>query len=661
MTEKVDWRNYDYSEGPPRKSNALSTTSTSHFSSNHSVVSTHSQRSHATNVTNVTSASAARRNVMPHLAVKQSFATSGSPNYPPQEMTDHRRLSSHPVSSLDGARASNTQPEPEPRLAYRPPPSLLEDNGNKPTSTLHPQHHQHQLQHQLQNQIEKKTHLLTKRSIIESGAMNERRIKAVTLNQSIEEDEPFDMQGGGGGLGGQRRGGKALITPPRSDDYNTNNNEAIKQGNPGFNQAWEQAEQEWQQAENQSHIKNFVSDDEDEDHMDILGPEEPLPRGEESSHYEFESFAGDRSTGTGMTGMTGYESKSVKSGAGGGDNHLALGVGMEVNVNTKNLYTKPKSILRNGASPTGTTTSGSDMSVTSKRRKHPWDASEASSPREQTIVEEKSQEMALGPKQENNTQGPTTTTKQQQQQPEDDDDDTLFKFKEDGSKVTSADSKMSSSTGGSGSRSKLSQKERRKLSRLRKEEELNKGANSDSCDSIDGLNPSPKKRGDTLQDRTKQAWSARNKSVSMLREEGNKDNPTNAVSFHGDSTVHEYVQPEEENSASGSSDDSGSQYTEYSEFDDETIYTRGEATIMEDMFLDFFMIGGDESRSKRKARRKVVSFQIGKEDNESDNFMLTGKFVLQIGICRRRQYNRRGVNTRRVAYSYKPKSSQRRW
>ena len=97
------------------------------------------------------------------------------------------------------------------------------------------------------------------------------------------------------------------------------------------------------------------------------------------------------------------------------------------------------------------------------------------------------------------------------------------------------------------------------------------------------------------------------------------------------------------------------------EFDDETIYTRGEATIMEDMFLDFFMIGGDESRSKRKARRKVVSFQIGKEDNESDNFMLTGKFVLQIGICRRRQYNRRGVNTRRVAYSYKPKSSQRRW
>ena len=535
-----------------------------------------------------------------------------------------RRLSS-PISSLDGVGKTSTPQIMEPKLAYRPPSSLMED---KPINSTLSQKSHSQSSHE-------KAKSLTKRSILEPGKMNERRVQAVTLNRSIEEDQPFDMKGGGG------KGKIVLITPPRSEDSHEKTG-SNQRDNSGFNQAWQQAEQEWQQAEQldhdqQSQIQNVISDDE---HM--LQPENSLPAREgmhmiDGEAYEFESFAGDRSTGTGMTGLS---SKSVKS-------DLAFGLGMEVNVNhgassavgggtnSGSHRTKPVSILRNGRFDQGTggggmgATSGSDMSVSSKRRMHPWDAEANASPREQTIVEEGQQELVIiEPEKESQqgAQGPSSTNR-----PETDDDDTLFKFKEDGSKVTSNDSKMSSSTGGSGSR-KLSQKDRRRRARIRKEEEFNKGAHSDSCDSIDDKSPSPKKRGDTLQDRTKQAWSARNKSVSMLREEGVKHEPNNAVSFHGDSTVHEYRQ-EAENSDTGSSDDSGSQYTEYSEFDDETTYTRGEATVMEDMFLDFFMIGGDETRSRRnRSRRKVVSFLVSKESIQSDRFVLTEKIMRQTGI-----------------------------
>ena len=626
MTEKVDWRNYDYSEGPPRKLNPspeeLSSSGrlSSHLST--SVLSTH----HGMNNSSIHSngSSTTRRNAMPHLAVKHSLTTStrstsasiGSVATAATAMTasppisnekedngsrnvnSKYRLSTHLSSSQD------VEVDPKPRLAYRPPSSTT-----KPTAEGEESPSNAMMTSTAQTDIH--SFPLTKRSILESGAggMNERRMKAVTLDPSVpseEEDMPFDMVGGGGG-GSKHRAAKGPVVSlsPRSN-----------QDGEGFHQAWEEAEKEWNEAEQEEKSirqhQNVVSDDnaqEDEDEEDVLDAEELPPTHdleasnvlyEQEEPYEFESFAGDRSTATGMTSREGGIGFGVPVGSSVGGT-TASGMEVEVMDKTTNANGKPVSILRSsrrfegavvGVNEAATAAESDGRSVSSmKRRAHPWDA-DSTSQKDDAISEV--QEGFESQQLQDDKQHATLV---------EDDDDTLFKFNEDGSKVTSG-SKRSSSTGGSKT---LSKKELRRRTRLRKEESLNQVMDSDSCDSIEvdaTGKPSPKRRGDTLQDRTKQAWSARNKSLSTSREDGGAKSSNNAVSFQGDSTIHTYQQ-EDEDSVSGSSDGS---YTEYSDYDDETTYTKGEATMMEDMFLDFFMMGDDEPRSRRhKPRRKVVS------------------------------------------------------
>ena len=164
--------------------------------------------------------------------------------------------------------------------------------------------------------------------------------------------------------------------------------------------------------------------------------------------------------------------------------------------------------------------------------------------------------------------------------------------------------------------------------------------NDDDDTSIDDVGKSlPQKRADTLKDRTKQAWSARNRATAAAVT--NTDaavEKRDRVSFRANDTIREFTpdsQEEDSYSSAGDSeedDDTYTEYTEYTEFtemtgDDDTfagrsmhsVYTKSNESETEDIIKDFLLIGRGQATNpgrrqlKYKKGRKEIYEQMKKE------------------------------------------------
>mmetsp|Transcript_19760 Transcript_19760/g.22886 ORF Transcript_19760/g.22886 Transcript_19760/m.22886 type:complete len:1013 (-) Transcript_19760:118-3156(-) len=193
---------------------------------------------------------------------------------------------------------------------------------------------------------------------------------------------------------------------------------------------------------------------------------------------------------------------------------------------------------------------------------------------------------------------------------------------------------------------KKDKSERRSRRRDRMYEEHERDDDDDtSISDIHGM--ATRNRADTLKDRTKQAWSARNKATvaatvaisdgSSIPHSTEKSEKREKVSFQKDASIHEFT-PEPDKNESGSeeeseyTEDDATEYTEYTEcteqtdyFDDDTyagrsmhsMYTKSNESEAEDMIKDFLLIGKGLSTipGKRQLKYKHGRREIYKDMN----------------------------------------------
>ncbi len=406
--------------------------------------------------------------------------------------------------------------------------------------------------------------------------------------------------------------------------------------NEDFNKVWNEAEEEWEQAHDVVNktpipLQRIISDEEEDEahghgkhHREETDNHECNEDAKNIEDYEFESFAGDRSTNTARTG---------KSEASVGKMDVPRSVA-------------PVSILRNGNR--------------SPRRKHPWD--------KDYVEEEDGHENGsmttdeLMMKQKVGTMNGEDTLHE---------DQTFLKRYEAGDNINMAEDDLQQDLirGSNKERNesdsiaaqrlaahdepestdnqipaspKDERKERRRRTRRRDDEDR-----VDDEDSIDGGIGNAKTRADTLQDRTKMAWSKRNQITAtsmapLAPAQGNsvpsrKPNEKRLVSFQPQTSVHEFLKESNEDgngsdsssSSSGSESDDKTEGTEYTEegtycseddtYDDDTyagrsmhsVYTKSNESEVEDLVKDIFLIGS--GKATNPGRREIRYRKANKE------------------------------------------------
>jgi len=420
------------------------------------------------------------------------------------------------------------------------------------------------------------------------------------------------------------RANNTISLPTGDDPFQYNDNDT-------FLQTWNEAEGEWKNAQNDDNAKenqHYISQDEDEvDMMNQMNDhnrmnnihnrngQQQIVQDEEV--FEFESFAGGRSST-----VAGCESTVASSTLAGekqlldeltlsskGNSQVNLGPNMagppvpvsilrssrfDSNHHYGNMATVP--LQQTNEMMAGHQELQEDSTITTKpdlklpRREHPWDRK---TPMEDHPTEigndENTTTITPDPLQDTNHSNPSTP--------------------------------KSNDTG-----DRKSKKGKRRSNRRR----VANDDNEDDDTSIEDEDPTSggttKKRADTLQDRTKQAWSVRNRVTAAAAATNNPKTKQSSrpnkhvVTFQKD-TVHEFT-PEAKNE-SEEGDEEETQHSDYSSvyYDDDTTlggasaystYTKSNESEMEDMIRDFFLIGeGDDTNPGRRKRRSSQNRRKG--------------------------------------------------
>ena len=201
--------------------------------------------------------------------------------------------------------------------------------------------------------------------------------------------------------------------------------------------------------------------------------------------------------------------------------------------------------------------------------------------------------------------------------------------------------------------------------RYRRRRSRSKGGrieDEDDDTSIDDNGRSPiKNRADTLRDRTKQAWSVRNRATAAsVTNSGTIVERRERVSFQNDATIREFTpESDEEDSTILAESDEDTEYTEYTEYtentatsedyDDDTYagrsmhsyYSKSNESEAEDMIKDFLLIGRGEAtnpgqrqlkykRGRKEAYKKLKVSRFDRLTFDSCFLYLIYKFIFWI-------------------------------
>ena len=584
---RIDWKNYDYSEGPPKAK--------------------------------------PNRDTNPYNSKSSAFKSRSPVNLPVPDDSDnaidHFHMKTNPI-----------EPSMQPKLSYRPPSKskLPFDEMEEPTIS------------------------------------NRTRFPLV--------DEPFDT------VTQSSTPSPQPITPPQMMRLNVpaGGEETIRLSTrDDFDDVWDQAENEWDQDEANPSV--VVSDDDDCQQ----GP------------YQFESFAGDRSVRSAAT-----EKLSVKSGSFCSVGHMDVptlsskrntysSLSEMDNLSSLNQMDIPEngppvSILRSTGrfiheqSPGGSVGSGASSASSrnqpqrspsrsqgsfASRRKHPWDQEE-NGPMDE--VEEHMDEVAI-PDVEDDHSEKTDLTQYEADDQEVAEDElqpnhNVASFESlSAARVEEQPCKQPYNLATKDDNSQIERKERRRRPHSRYD-----GVAEDDDTSIEDFE-APKNRGDTLQDRTKQAWSKRNQATGietdadaplpaiiprmkdpMPRKKDGVKKSLVSVSFQPD-TVHEFVPEERQERTSddeGTESDGATEVTDYTEdysyYDDDTlagrsmhsVYTKSNESEAEDFFKDLFLIGSGKATNpgKRQFKHKKEYKQRFKDAQKVSRYMhcLTSPSALRV-------------------------------
>jgi len=592
--ERIDWRNYDYSDGPPRASSTrisnpyIRSSTPSHLSKDFAVgqrVTTYKNKNKK-NV-NITTFDPFHS---PLPSLDETAPAELNPKVSPSDSVDSiskiigkRTLSYRPPASSTITSAdkpptqqlgSSSPPPPPP-----PPPPPYRSTGISTALYATKGHGAHTLRPSTRNSCNT---VSTRKSIREpqpfAPPLDEEEAEPFDENESLPSQPPSlsprDMPNTTLINNTQERtlsfsGNGAQHSNHCSEEVMKHDHQHSQTGistktprtydnNTAFEEEWNKAENEWKEAE------EYIEEGDDGCGNDDSPEEE---------EFEFESFAGDRSTT--VAGSTVAESTIVSE-------YIMEDVALTTN-ETKLI---PSSILRRS----GRYRDGS-----------PCSSSETKS-------------VSSSVMNNNSKSGMLDTTKKEASNI-DGETDIILPSKEESKKKSSGSSSSLSI--------KKRRREKRRLSRRRSRDQDDDDDDT-SIDDMEGVS-SPKKRADTLQDRTKQAWSVRNRVASGS---GNDSNPRSKkengdrvtfVSFEKN-TVHEFV-PEKENS-----DSATTQRTEYTqEFEDDdtyagrsmdSVYTKSAESEVEDLLKDFFLIG--RGKANNPGRRRL-RYRKNRKDALADN------------------------------------------
>lgn len=567
MSARIDWRNYDYSDGPPKKSMNLSTASGSQSNSN---------PLHKNRDTNPYSKSTNFRCRSPTASPVNSLAEPGKIDSPISDRSMSKNSKAVPHRKL----------QQKPKLMYRPPTprSLSETASIEPTaSVVSP------INSGASNQ-EEDPYDVPIPSKIQTRIKAERSFKPI----SLPEDEFVQH--------------KPRLNAPIGQQETVH----LSSNNDDFDRVWNEDGADLDSnVHDQSAIHRVVSHDEDEmdlgmkieDEMEDLNL---IPGGDvvvgtvDHMHemYEFESFAGDRSTATGVSDR--------------------LGNGMSTNMNQSTVSVSEASIAQmeitsNVAPVSILRTSGRMSPIDAKVKNNSWDQVKDLQVPMDEVEEQNRYEV---------TDEESRTNLEKYEANDDDIAQDSLAFE----KITtlrghiavgspaSAQGQENQAPQSMHDNKHLDQNQRRRRSRSRREHTIPEEEDDTSLEDYGNAVPA-----DTLQDRTKQAWSKRNQSANGSPRKKNFDLPKRSfVSFQQD-TVHEFV-PEEnqENDLESDGETMNTDYTgntgDYTYDDDDTfagrsmhsVYTKSNESEAEDFFKDIFFIGSGKATNpgRRQLRYK---------------------------------------------------------
>ncbi len=348
----------------------------------------------------------------------------------------------------------------------------------------------------------------------------------------------------------------------------------------GFEDVWEEPATE---EEEEVPYENEINKNDNHDNMSFRG-----------GRIQFDDFAGDRSKASSVNDR--YSDTSVSR--------------MEIPMNLV-----PVSILKHSGRFDASATSSHHSQV--KNTEHTISAADDDDDDDDGDVNKKIQEEIPNAKGNEDDHG-------------DEDDDTLFEFS--------------------------LQTQRKSKRKPRSRNGHNNDLSEEDDTSIDETG-SPKKRADSLKDRTKQAWSARNKATAAAAK-SNVSQKKEKVSFHNDATVREF-DPESDHSADEdeASEDESDDETEYTEktdlsYDDSTyagrsmhsVYTKSYESEAEDFIKDIFLVGRGEATNpgRRQLRykhgRKEIYRNMYKVCSFSNrNKLAIAPFLTQSPMCHNRR------------------------
>ena len=619
---RVDWKNYDYSQGPPK-----------------------GRTGRCTNPYSKTANYRTRPSATSPLTVGRTVQTSidSSTNMiSPDSVNAIGMLERNAVVKNRQLKSYNTAK----KLTYRPPTPMSRDASDG-------------------------TDEQTSSTSIMTQDFEKQKLSAT----AEEEEEPFDSRKNNHKkapalaptrtVSYQAPRVETRATPPKIAQYDLTMNvpsggdemihlSPAKMNN--FSSIWNETETEDWDERNEDVVAGIVSDivagadatannagaadanalsDNDADVHAIVGP------------HEVENVAGDRSTATGVSiGKASHQGSRAMSIS---DASLAQ---MEVTRNTIPISILKNSVkfdndknLQNTSIGTIDENDGSgqvESRNSSPKRKHPWDKDHT----EETPMDEVGSKKAIGtamPKDDEYLQDKTDLSQYEADDQEiaQDNLQTIRKMSSlreppvavarlpatsSSALMRNRNVAVAAETPRNDNMTK-GRKERRRRARPR-----NTVVQEEDDTSIEDNQGKAKNRGDTLQDRTKQAWSKRNQStaVESVPENallpGSEMNPKtpgpgakrSLVSFHKD-TVHEFV-PDENDSLTNDSDDGATEITDYTErtddyyYDDDTytgrsmhsMYTKSNESEAEDFFKDIFFIGSGKATNpgRRELRHK---------------------------------------------------------
>jgi hypothetical protein len=622
MSGRIDWKTYDYSEGPPKP----------HRDTNPYSKSTNyrTRESSTTSPVNLPAVPVADTNA--------NIKTIENPSKNKVPVTSNRISTSPVPAATQSVTSPHSVTSPDTQSDYSSkdyfhndtPESIKESSSgssksNKAsasaTTAVSPTHNlaassmsQPKLSYRPPGSS---SHIKGRPSYDEMGPMIPSRRRFPIQHQKKEDDEPFDAatamtQSHPVNSEAVKAVMKKPITSPRLNDDNnakvglrlnvSNNTEEVHLSAKGnFDEIWNEANEEWNEADeeewNEADEEHHVSDNEEE----------------EEGQFEFErgSLLTEDviATATSKDDLDGEILAASVS-----DDSVAM---MEV---TRSMNTAPVGILRSrrriekDGSPS---VSADGRSSSASRRKHPWDQDQKEG--ESALMDEVEEEQVQVASEE-----------------ETEKIDDLSQYEADDHEVAAATSPNQKPNHIlRNDDTAVVEREKRRRSRKRYPEE----ADDDSIEYRDGN----LKTGDTLRDRTKQAWSKRNQSTGgpatgnlpgtglhpSNRNVENTAGRRSLVSFQQD-TVHEFVREEGEGE-SGTESDGATEVTDYT--DDDTfagrsmhsVYTKSNESEAEDFIKDLFFIGS--GKGTNPGRRQIRYKQGFKQQYKA------AKKVRCVGLC----------------------------